>query len=141
MYRIRKSIGWICLAVLVILLLPSIDTFAENSAFHETESKDYQLRYSETRKISAALSIKGNVATCYGTVAPLTNQDCTITVTLYKKDGTKWVKIKTWSGSAFGGQSAVVNKRQRISRGTYKVVAVGKVARETTRAETSEKTF
>ena len=48
MYRIRKSIGWICLAVLVILLLPSIDTFAENSAFHEAESKDYQLRYSET---------------------------------------------------------------------------------------------
>ena len=57
MYRIRKSIGWICLAVFVILLLPSIDTFAENSAFHEAESKDYQLRYSETRKISAAFRL------------------------------------------------------------------------------------
>lgn len=141
MCKWSKGIRWTSLTVLVALLLSPAAAFAENSGFHETASRVCQVRYSETRKISALLSINGNIATCYGAVTPMSDQNCTITVILYKKNGTKWVKEKSWSSDASGGQSATVKKTQKISRGTYKVVAIGKVAGETTRAETAEKTY
>ena len=131
----KKALGWIVAAALLSLTLLPTAAFAAHSENAEL------FRYEETRRVRATLSLSGNIATCSGYVIPSGDQDCSITVTLYKKSGSDWEKVKSWSDSAADGAKASVSKTRTVSRGTYKVVSVGKVAGETSRATSTIETY
>lgn len=131
----KKATEWIIVAMLLLLTLLPTTAFAANS------ENAGLFRYEDTRRIRATLSLSGNIATCSGYVIPLDEQDCSITVTLYKKSGSDWEKVKSWSDSASNGAKASVSKTKAVSRGTYKVVSVGKVAGETSRATSTIETY
>ena len=126
---------WMCIVLTMLIVLIPLVSLGE-ADFHLCS-----IRYTHTQDIRAALTLKNGIAHCHGSVAPIGNQDCTITVTLYKKNGSTWSKIKSWSGSAEDGWRAFVTESITISTGTYKVISVGNVAGEITSAETAPKTY
>jgi len=83
--------------------------------------------YSYTDKVMAELSFSNGKAYCNGFVSPSGMYNTSVTVTLYKKNGTKWNYITSWSGSATGGHTATAGGSIAVSRGTYKVVTSGNV--------------
>ncbi|MDO5377297.1 MAG: hypothetical protein Q4G52_03080 [Clostridia bacterium] len=131
----QKKVGLACMALLLTLALLPIPALAAHS------EDAGLLRYTKTGKIYAKLSISGGVATCDGYVQPSGEQDCSVTVTLYKQNGSNWTKVKSWSASATGGQKASVIETKTVGRGTYKVVAKGNVDGETSSAESAAKTY
>lgn len=84
-------------------------------------------RYSYTQTITATLAFDGGKAGCSGAVKPSGNYECTIVVTLYKQNGTKWDYITSWSGSAANGDKAAAGGTVSVGSGTYKVVASANV--------------
>lgn len=131
----RKKAGLACIALLLTLALLPISALAAHS-----EAAGL-LRYTKTGKISAGLSISGGVATCDGDVQPSGKHNCSVTVTLYKQNGSDWTKVKSWSANATGGEEASVTETKTVGRGTYKVVAKGNVDGETSSAESAKKTY
>lgn len=121
-----------CISVIMILCVPALASAAE-------EIVPY--RYDKTRSITASLSISSGIATCKGNLSPTDNYNCTLSVTLYKKNGNNWDFIQSWSESAAGGARASVSETRKVDRGTYKVVSVGDVDGESVRAESAEKTY
>ncbi len=88
---------------------------------------DYMPFYTHTYSIFSTLSFEGNKAKCSGQVTPIGNDFVSITVTLYKKNGTGWDYIDSWNGEATGGGTAYASGSVNVSSGTYKVVANGNV--------------
>jgi len=97
--------------------------------------------YTNTHSIYASLNIAGGTASCFGKVSPYGEKSCSIIVTLYKKAGSNWKYVASWSASAKNGSRATASGTANISKGTYKVVSVGYVDGERTEAETAEKTY
>ncbi len=91
------------------------------------DSKAIEPFYTHTYSIAAYLGFQGNNAICSGEVCPKNNDFASITVTLYKQNGSKWEYIDSWSGSATGGSAASASGSVIVSSGTYKVVANGNV--------------
>ncbi|MCH5259867.1 MAG: hypothetical protein J1F18_08945 [Lachnospiraceae bacterium] len=89
--------------------------------------QEYSLMYSHTEDISASLSFSGNIAKCNGVVFPIENVDVTVTVSLYKQNGSSWTLLDSWSGSAKNGYAASASGTKTVSSGTYKVVTYGNV--------------
>lgn len=83
--------------------------------------------YLHTNGISVSLRFEGNKAKCSGQVTPIGNDFVSITVTLYKKNGTGWDYIDSWNDEATGGGTAYASGSVNVSSGTYKVVANGNV--------------
>lgn len=83
--------------------------------------------YLYTSDIAASLSFDGNKANCYGSVSPIGNDSVSVTVTLYKKEGSKWSYVDSWSGNASGGATATASGSATVGKGTYKVVTAGNV--------------
>lgn len=127
--------------VVVGLLLLVLIAGIPMSAIGESANRNDIKRYSKTRDIYAYLSISGGTATCYGYVRPNNVNDCSITVTLYKKNGTAWIGIASWNDSVIDGNIASVYQTESVNHGTYKVVAVGNVDGEYSRAESSINTY
>lgn len=120
----------VSLVALLIMLVISTGVYAETSTDHTTivdGMSVVQPRYSYTDRITADLSFSNGKANCFGSVTPSGSHDASITVTLYKKNGTKWEYITSWRGSATDGHSAVASGSYSVSHGTYKVVAAGNV--------------
>lgn len=84
--------------------------------------------YSYTHKVVAGLSFSDGKANCNGSVTPYSSYDSSVIVTLYKKNGTKWDYVTSWSGSAKDGLIAAAGGSVSVSHGTYKVVTIGNVA-------------
>lgn len=85
-------------------------------------------RYSYTSSITAGLSFSGNTANCSGSVSPSGYDKVSVTVTLYRQNGSSWVYITSWSGSASNGATAAAGGSvSNVSSGTYKVVTKGNV--------------
>ena len=84
-------------------------------------------RYEYTNIISVSLSISGGRANCSGYVKPLGSESASIRVTLYKKNGSNWNYIQSWTGSATGGATAAASGSVSVSQGTFKAVAYGNV--------------
>ena len=84
-------------------------------------------RYEYTNNISASLSFSGNKATCGGTISPVDSDSVSMTVTLYKKSGTSWSYVDSWSGSSTGGSTASAGGSATVGSGTYKVTVSGNV--------------
>lgn len=130
----QKATRILC-GVFVIMVL-CVSGFASAS---DLEFVPY--RYSKTRSIKASLSITAGIATCGGRLSPSDEYNCTLTVTLYKKNGNNWDFIQSWAESATGGMSASVSETRKVDRGTYKVVSVGNVDGENVRVESAEKAY
>lgn len=124
-------------AVFMVAMIMSIGSCAEAlqddaalTWLGESNKADAQIiqpRYSYTDQISAALSFSGGQAICSGKIVPSGDRDVSITVTLYKKNGSNWNYITSWSGSAKNGLAAVAGGSISVDRGTYKVVSSGNV--------------
>lgn len=84
--------------------------------------------YAYTSSIIAALSFSGGKANCSGNVRPSGKYDCSITVTLYKQNGSDWDYVTSWSDSSTGGSQASAGGSVSVGSGTYKVVASANVA-------------
>lgn len=133
MKRSLKWVGFLVVCVLSGLLLCS-------AAYAARQEQVLPLRYKNTQSVLASLSIKGSTATCYGRVTPQGTQDCSLSLTLYRKNGSRWVAVQTWTQSAQQGASASLNKTKTIGAGTYKVTAVGNVDGEVVSVDSAEKT-
>lgn len=88
---------------------------------------EYSLLYSHTEEILASLSFSGNIAKCNGAILPMADEDVSITVSLYKQNGSSWTLLDSWTSSATGGSRAYVRGTKTVSSGTYKVVTTGNV--------------
>lgn len=128
-----KWVCWLMVCVLSGLLLCSV-------AYAARQEQTFPLRYQNTQSVLASLSIKGRTATCYGKVTPQGTQDCSLSLTLYRKNGSRWVAVQTWTQSAQQGASASLKKTKSIGFGTYKVTAVGNVDGEVVSVDSVEKT-
>lgn len=110
---------------LTLVLLLGIGVFL--TAYAENDENTIMPRYSYTSSISASLSFSGNTANCSGIVTPSQGHNVSVTVTLYRQNGSSWVYVASWSGSATGGASAGAGGSANVSSGTYKVVTKGNV--------------
>lgn len=108
-------------AVLLCILMTLFFTFGF------AEENQITPRYSYTSFITAGLDINGSTAACSGTVTPSGSYSASVTVTLYRQNGSSWVYIDSWSGSATGGASACAGGSATITSGTYKVVTRGNI--------------
>lgn len=85
------------------------------------------LKYAYTSSVKASLSFNGNTAYCKGSVTPSGSYSASLTVTLYKKSGSSWNYIASWSGSSTGGSQATASGSASVTSGTYKVVTRGNI--------------
>lgn len=115
-------------SILMVLLCLSISAQALAYGHNPQPPRPFSLQYEMTDMIRAELSFDGGKAVCYGVVRPSDSYNCSITVTLYKKNGSGWDYVDSWSGSATGGQQASAGGSASVGSGTYKVVASGNVA-------------
>lgn len=91
------------------------------------------------KSVDAGLSIKGSTASCSGEILAMkSDAACSVTVSLQKKDGTKWTTVKSWSGSGKG--SAIAGGTYAVASGTYRVYTSGKAAGESATCTSSSKT-
>lgn len=118
-----------------------------SSAFAAVKDDAVSPLYLYTRKVKASLSISGSgKAMCVGHIkANDMNNDISMTVTLYKKSGSSWTKVTSWSDSN-SGQILEIEKTRQVSDGTYKVVVTGSVTnsegrKESVRATSTEITY
>lgn len=111
--------------VMVTLCLLSLVVFA--CAVAESDSQSVSPRYSYTASITAGLSFSGNSANCSGTVTPSGYDDVSVTVTLYRQNGSSWDYVTSWSGSAEDGSTAGAGGSVTVGSGTYKVTTRGNV--------------
>lgn len=57
--------------------------------------------YLYTKTVKATLTISENgQATCFGAIKANSQSDISLTVTLYKKSGSSWYKVASWSNAA-----------------------------------------
>lgn len=83
--------------------------------------------YLYTKTVIATLTISENgQATCFGAIKANSQSDISLTVTLYKKSGSSWYKVASWSNAA-SDISLKIEKKYTVSQGTYKVVTRGSV--------------
>lgn len=126
-----KRIGIFIVLVLGFVLAGSTAFAVDGYSYQNTER--YALHsqivpyYNYTDDIVASLSFNGNTAKCYGSVSPTGNDSVSVTVTLYKKEGSKWSYVDSWSGNASGGATATASGSATVGKGTYKVVTAGNV--------------
>lgn len=98
-------------------------------------------RYEYTQAIGVSLSFSGGKANCSGYVKPRGSEWASISVTLYKKNGTNWNIVQSWSGNATGGATAAASGSASVSKGTYKVVATGNVGGKEFPTKSTTKTY
>ena len=116
-----KKLKWLFVFVLCMLLTSTLSySLAE-------EQRSITPRYTYTSYITAGLDIVGNTADCSGTVTPSGNYSVSVTVSLYRQNGSSWDYVTSWYGSSTGGRSAGAGGSVNISSGTYKVVTKGNV--------------
>lgn len=116
--KTRKWLFVLTACILLTLILPTCLAEDENQI---------NPRYSYTSWVTAGLSFSGNTANCSGTVSPSGNYSASVTVSLYRQNGSSWVYITSWSGSATGGGTAGAGGSVNVGSGTFKVVTRGNV--------------
>lgn len=123
--RISKSV---LLALILSLVLTTIAVSADaEQLVCMNTPPEYSLLYMHTDSIQAKLTFDGNIATCKGSILPIESLDVTITVSLYKQNGSSWTLLESWMGSAKGGGMASASGTKTVGPGTYKVVTSGNV--------------
>lgn len=123
--RIMK--GVLLGSIFTLLLIMSVFSASADQAVRLRMPQEYSPMYNHTEDITASLSFSGNIAKCNGVVFPIENVDVTVTVALYKQNGSSWTLLDSWSGSAKNGYAASASGSKTVSSGTYKVVTTGNV--------------
>jgi hypothetical protein len=119
---ILKRLGML-VVLLVWIMLFMIPCMSLASSGESTVAPAYLY----TRNVKATLTISENgQATCLGAIRANSQSDISLTVTLYKKSGSYWYKVASWSNSA-SAISLKIEKKYTVSQGTYKVVTHGSV--------------
>lgn len=135
MYFRKKASMVLCLAItLMMAITPAWAMVCYND-------DGISMRYVRIQQITATLTLQNGIASCKGKLSPLDGQYCSITVTLYRKNGNSWSQVQSWSVNASGGAYAIVSKTCSVRPGTYKVVSVGLVDGEETTTESPAKTY
>ncbi|MBR2923726.1 MAG: hypothetical protein IKC28_01745 [Clostridia bacterium] len=116
-----KKTKWLSILVLCMLF-----TMLTSLCFAEGENT-ITPRYSYTSYITAGLDINGSTADCSGTVKPSGNYSVSVTVSLYRQNGSSWDYVTSWYGSSTGGKTAGAGGSVNVGSGTYKVVTRGNV--------------
>jgi len=124
------------LALIALLIVVPMICFAEAT---DQDTPDYQSSvtqtldaqitpfYTYTSSVTATLSFSNGKANCSGSVTPSGTDSVSLTVTLYKKNGSSWNAITSWSGSSTGGHQASAGGSISVEDGTYKVKTAGNV--------------
>ena len=115
----KKIISFLVALALMVILGANATAASYPFAFANIISP----MYSYTQTITATLSFDGAKANCSGAVKPSGNYNCSITVTLYRQNGSGWDYIASWSGSATGGNEASAGGSTSVGSGTYQVIA------------------
>ncbi|HBF0442200.1 TPA: hypothetical protein KNN52_003556 [Clostridioides difficile] len=131
------------------LLASVIPTFANELQYENIEQyaaieyiDDSMERMSYIKSGSCGLTISNGVATIRSSVEGVVNVKSTsIVVRLQKSDnnGKTWSTINTWNAS--GKQSCSISKKQKISKGYYRVHATVKANSESKNIISSEKRY
>lgn len=134
-----KKIFQVVLIVLLTIIIcgSTIALCEDNKEINVIDSN----RYSQTRRIYAGLSINAGISCCTGSVTPNNTQSCSLIMRLYKKNGSVWSVVQTWTASATGGQTAYLCKYFSVSPGIYLVVSEGNVAGEISTATSNIVTY
>ena len=112
----KKVLAFVCLVALVI------------GAIAEAESEgEIVMRYQYINKLTAAISISDNVATCTGSVTPNNGERTSIVVRLQKSVGGVWITQKTWTASNPGGRSEAGGSTSVVSGYQYRTYVTAKV--------------
>ena len=116
---------WIAIgvAVLVAAVIPC-------TAFATLrEESEIIPKYSHAIQVNAELEISNSgLAKCMGSVTlKSATSDVSVVLTLYKKNGTSWQKVTSWSQSSSGKARFELTKTKTVAHGTYKVVLTGTV--------------
>ena len=130
----KKSV---CLLVLIAILTGlSLPCMAESvtqdipkyqESLEHASVPEITLNYTYTSSVTATLSFSSGKANCSGTVTPSGTDSVFLKVTLYKKSGSSWTAIASWTGSSTGGHQAAAGGSVSVGAGTYKVTTVGNV--------------
>lgn len=81
----KKTVSWIlCLAIALTMVITPAWAVVRH------DDGGISVQYIKTQKITANLTWCNGIATCKGKVSPQDGQNCSITVTLYKKNGNRW---------------------------------------------------
>lgn len=135
--------GKVFISIFCIMLAISWGILSGASANQSIDNKVFPIesRYSHTDRVTASLSFSGGQAQCNGTIKPSGKYSTSVTVTLYKMNGSSWSYITSWSGSATGGLTATAGGSISVDRGTYKVVTSGNVGGLEYPSAKTEKTY
>lgn len=120
--KIRKLTAMLMATLMMTML--QFNAFA--MAYGETEIVP---KYIHVRMVNTDLEIDSSgMATCKATVnLRSATSDVSIVVALYKKDGSSWRKVTSWSQSSSGRVRLELVKTKTVAHGTYKVVLTGTV--------------
>lgn len=114
----KRTLSILVLATFLLTLLGASVAMAEL----------YQARaYQYTDAITGNLSLSGGTAYCSGSVDPKGTYSASVTLNLYRQNGSSWTYITSWSGSATGGAKANASGSIYVGSGTYKLVVKGNV--------------
>lgn len=114
-------------SILVVLLVSLALVLIGVTALAQGNDNQIQPRYSYTTAIGAGLEFSGRTAICEGFVTPTYTDNVSLTVTLYRQNGSDWDYVASWSGSATGGATAGAGGSVTVGTGTYKVTTRGNV--------------
>ncbi|MBP3541138.1 MAG: hypothetical protein J6K72_04895 [Clostridia bacterium] len=114
----KKTLATLALAVFLLTLLGASVAMAD---LYTTRAYQY------TDSISASLSVTGGTAYCSGSVDPTGTYSASVTLNLYRQNGSSWTYITSWSGSATGGAKASASGNIYVGSGTFKLVVKGNV--------------
>lgn len=119
----KKTVALILAALLVLGILGT--SLAQTVTTPEEIIIDS--RYSHTSAVGAELKFSGGNAVCSGYIKPSGSYSSSVTVTLYKQNGSKWDYVTSWSGSATSGDQASAGGSKSVGSGTYKVTTSGTI--------------
>lgn len=127
---------WAIVLTCVLLLTGLAGVFSCALAAIKDPGGTAQPQYDNVRRIHASLSISGKTATCKGEVATYENDDSiSLTVKLFKKEGSGWGTVTSWSTSG-RGSGLSLSKTQVVDAGTYRVKVTAKVTPKGGKTET-----
>lgn len=117
----KKINLFVMVLVCIMTLTLAVPVIAQESA------NEVQPRYAYTSLVVAGLDFSGGKAYCDGSVTPSGNYSVSVTVSLYRQNGSSWDFVTSWSGSSTGGKTAGAGGSVNVGSGTYKVVTRGNV--------------
>jgi len=88
--------------------------------------------WEHTTRATNSLTFSGRTATCTGDIVALPGATITATLTLYRHNGSSWVRVTSWTRSSSTAFLSFNETHTVSSSGTYRTVLRGTVTRNGT---------